>query len=92
MSVAEIENTFSYSEIQEWGVYFSIYPFSEVRADYRMGVLAAQQYNLNRGKHKAKSPDYFMPKFGQSRKEAKKDFVELVKANQRDIKQAYRNR
>ena len=52
---------------KEWEAYFSIYPFSEYRADYRNGLIASSIYNVNRSKSTDKlfNPTDFIPDFLQ---------------------------
>jgi len=65
-------DTLSYTELLDWIEYFSIYPFSQDRADIRAAILS---YHIVRGYVDTKTAkklkiEQFMPKF--EKKEAKK--------------------
>lgn len=49
------------AEIAEWIAFDRISPFGDWRADYRMGVLAAQQHNM--WSESKKSPIDYVPDF-----------------------------
>ena len=51
-------------EFTDWIAYSRIDPFGNERADLHAAMIVSILYNINRGKHKAKSPSDFMPDFG----------------------------
>ena len=58
-------------EFNRWMQYYEEEPWGEERADMRMGILAAQQANINRDRKKRSkpfTPADFMPKFGAKKK------------------------
>lgn len=51
-------------EFLTWAAYLAIEPFPETRADAHVGMLMAQNYNMNRGKGKpAKKVADFVPEW-----------------------------
>lgn len=53
-------------EFLTWAAYVALEPFPETRADAHVGMLMAQQHNINRGKGKpAKKAGDFMPRWHQ---------------------------
>lgn len=60
----------SATEYRRWIAFFSIYGFSDDRADLRSAIVACTIYNMNRGKRSPpKKPADFMPKFGPKRRQ-----------------------
>ncbi len=55
----------TWKQFRAWRAYYSIEPFGEWRADYRMGVLAAVTVNIHskKGSRVRKATD-FIPEFG----------------------------
>lgn len=86
MSVAELLNTMSATEIRDWQIYDSLEPFGEERADLRMGILAALMINLRRTKpsDKVYKPRDFMPNFYEDGEKKQGDLVSRFKKFRRD--------
>jgi hypothetical protein len=55
-TVDELLDSISYEELALWGVYYSIEPFGEWRADVRSAQLAALTANINRDRKKRPQP------------------------------------
>ena len=70
-TVAELDNEMSPVELLRWMAFFSLEPFGDDRADCHNAMILAQQYNMNRGKGKArKTPDKFVLKFTRSKEQS----------------------
>src|SRR5512146_862251 len=55
-TVAELEVTMSYRELQDWADYYALEPWGERRADLRNGILCSLTANMNRDKKKKPEP------------------------------------
>lgn len=68
-TLAELRATLSFSEFQEWCLYYEIEPWGEQRADLRNGIVAASIHNVYAAwigvKQEAKPAD-FMPYIEES--------------------------
>lgn len=66
-------------EIVEWLLYEQIEPFGEWRADLRAGIVASTFVNLHRPRgRRALSPQEFMPRFGESRRQSPEQLLAQV--------------
>ena len=65
MTRAQMMSTMSAKELMEWQIYYSLEPFGEEKADWRMGMICATILNSNRisKQDKVWKPEDFMPKF-----------------------------
>lgn len=62
MTVDQMLKTVRSDELAEWMAFYSLDPFGDQRADYRMGIVAAVQANSWRGQgQRALSPEDFLP-------------------------------
>ncbi len=62
MTRGELEDRITSEELTDWMGYYRIEPFGDMRADLRMGILAATYINSKRGRGKRPiSPSKFMP-------------------------------
>jgi hypothetical protein len=77
--VEELLNTISYNDLAEWVAYFTTYPFSEEREDYRNAKLI---YYIVSGycdvKKKGITLEKFMPKFGMKKKQTWQEQFQAV--------------
>lgn len=68
----------SHEELLEWGDYYALEPFGEMRADLRAGSICSTIANVNRDPAKraqAYVPSDFMPYLKQQSDEEPKDIV-----------------
>ena len=65
-------------EISEWMAYYSMDPFGEVRADYRMAMLACLTANINRGNGQPFKVSDFMPEFGPKKQQTVQEMKALL--------------
>lgn len=66
--MAELNETMTVEEFQRWMAFFAIEPLPEVRADWRVAMLLAQQANMNRKKGSSAIPvEKFLPRWEQRR-------------------------
>ena len=69
-SVENMLDGLTFKELKMWSNYFSIEPFPEERADFRMANLMALMANINRKKGtQAYAPQDFMPQFREIEQE-----------------------
>ena len=64
MPVAEMLNTVSANEMLEWRAYYSIFPFTDDRADINASMIQATNVNMNSKKRYSYTD--FMPKYGET--------------------------
>lgn len=65
---------------RRWIAFFSIYGFSDDRADLRSAIVACTVYNMNRGRRSSpKKPIDFMPKFGPKRRQTPEEMNKKMK-------------
>lgn len=65
-------------EISEWMAYYSMDPFGEVRADYRMAMLCCLTANINRGKGQPSKISDYMPEFGPKKPQTMEEMKTIL--------------
>jgi hypothetical protein len=55
-TIQELRAVLSYTEFQEWCLYYQIEPWGEDRADLRAGIVASTLANVYAGKLRAETP------------------------------------
>jgi hypothetical protein len=89
MTVAEAQERVTAREFAEWQAYYSLDPFGEARADYRMGILAAVMSNLWLDKGETPTrPEDFLPVFGAEADALERDESAPRKAEEADFRAA----
>jgi hypothetical protein len=78
MTVRELLSKLDSREISEWMAYYSIDPFGEVRADYRMAMSCCLLANINRGKGQPFKVSDFMPEFGPKKEQTVDEMKALL--------------
>ncbi|MCH8081005.1 MAG: DUF4035 domain-containing protein [Proteobacteria bacterium] len=81
----ELQQRIDSCEFTDWIAYNRIDPFGNERADLHAAMIVSMLYNINRGKHEAKSPSDFMPDFGGRQENVGEQVVaafKLLKAQQ----------
>ncbi|HWP59528.1 MAG TPA: DUF4035 domain-containing protein [Candidatus Acidoferrales bacterium] len=63
MTVNELLSRCSSSELSDWEDYWREEPFGPRHEDYRIAILGAKLFNLNRGKNPAQSEADFIPRY-----------------------------
>lgn len=77
MTVEQLLDNISSSEITEWQAFYKIHPFGPRMENWRAGLIAATIVNANRGKgSKVMKPEDFIPK---SQVQRDQDMYELLK-------------
>ena len=81
MTVRELLQRMSSSELSEWRAYYEIEPFGEERADLRAGTIASPLVNMWKGKKGARTkPSDWIMKFGALLPQDPEEMKMLLKA------------
>lgn len=81
-SVAELGQTVSAREMQDWAEYWTLEPWGAMRDNLHTGIMASLLFNANRGQgQEPRQPQDFMITDGESAKETKmQKFVANLRA------------
>lgn len=74
-------------EFEEWRQYDALFPFGDVRADWRMGTIASMIFNVNRGKGAPQmNADDFVLKPPKTQKQRETGFRAMMKSRSKGSK------